>query len=71
MAANGTCIAREVGNGVGWHVYDHELLERIAQDMGLRTVLLESVDEREKTGSPKPSRRSWPHRKNKAHGSLS
>ncbi len=48
VAANGTCIAREVGNRVGWHVYDHELLERIAQDMGLRTVLLESVDEREK-----------------------
>jgi hypothetical protein len=42
----GSSIAREVGNRLGWHVYDHELLERIAQDMGLRTTLLESVDER-------------------------
>ena len=31
---------------LGWPVYDHELLERIAEDMGVRTSLLESVDER-------------------------
>jgi cytidylate kinase len=42
----GTLIAREVGNRLGWQVYDHELLERIAVDMGLRTALLESLDER-------------------------
>jgi cytidylate kinase len=42
----GTLVAHEVGRLLGWPVYDHELLERIAQDMGLRTSLLESVDER-------------------------
>ena len=41
-----TAVAQEVGRLLGWHVYDHELLEKIAQDMGLRTNLLESVDER-------------------------
>jgi cytidylate kinase len=39
-------VAQEVGRLLGWPVYDRQLLERIAQDMGLRTELLESVDER-------------------------
>jgi cytidylate kinase len=39
-------VAEEIGRRVGWQVYDHELLDRIAEDMGLRTRLLESVDER-------------------------
>jgi Cytidylate kinase-like family len=39
-------VAEEIGRRLGWQVYDHELLDRIAQDMGLRTSLLESVDER-------------------------
>lgn len=43
---DGTAIAREVGKRLGWPVYDHELLERIAGDMGLQTRLLETVDER-------------------------
>jgi len=42
----GTDVGHEVGTRLGWPVYDHELLERIAQDMGVRTSLLESVDER-------------------------
>jgi cytidylate kinase len=44
--AHGTAVGQEVGTRLGWPVYDHELLERIAQDMGLHTRLLESVDER-------------------------
>jgi cytidylate kinase len=44
--ARGTSTAREVGARLGWMVYDHELLERIAQEMKLRTSLLESVDEK-------------------------
>lgn len=44
--ARGTSTAREVGTRLGWAVYDHELLERIAQEMKLRTSLLESVDEK-------------------------
>ena len=43
----GTSIAEEVGKRLGWHVYDHALLERIAQEMSVRTALLESVDERQ------------------------
>jgi cytidylate kinase len=46
--APGTLIAREAGARLGWQVYDHELLERIASELGLRTSLLESVDERHK-----------------------
>jgi cytidylate kinase len=44
--ALGTSTARAVGARLGWTVYDHELVELIAQDMKLRTNLLESVDER-------------------------
>ncbi len=44
--APGTSVAREVGRRLGWQVYDHELLERIAAEHGLRVSLLESLDER-------------------------
>lgn len=39
-------IAHEIGRRLGWHVFDHELVERVAQDMGLRTSLLDAVDEK-------------------------
>jgi cytidylate kinase len=39
-------VAREAGQRLGWPVYDHELLEMIAREMGLRVSLLESVDEK-------------------------
>lgn len=45
----GTTVARELGARLGWPVYDHELLVRIAQETGLRVSLLESVDERRKS----------------------
>jgi cytidylate kinase len=44
--ARGTSVARAVGARLGWAVYDNELLERIAREMGLRSSLLQSVDER-------------------------
>src|SRR6516225_2899735 len=44
--ARGTSTAREVGARLNWIVYDHEILERIAQEMNLRTSLLASVDEK-------------------------
>jgi cytidylate kinase len=43
----GAAIAREVANRLGWPLYDRELLQRIADDMGVRGTLLESVDERQ------------------------
>jgi Cytidylate kinase-like family len=42
-------VAQEVGRLLGWYVYDHELLEHIAKEMGIRTALLESVDEKEQS----------------------
>ncbi len=45
----GTSVAHEIGTRLGWPVYDHELLERISQEKGLRVKLLESVDERQKS----------------------
>jgi cytidylate kinase len=44
--ANGAIVARAVGERLGWAVYDRELIEKIAQEMGLQSQLLESVDER-------------------------
>ena len=37
---------RAVGERLGWPVYDRELVQHIAQEMGLRAKLLESVDEK-------------------------
>lgn len=45
----GTSLAREIGKRNDWPVYDHELVEKIARDMGARTSLLETVDEREQS----------------------
>lgn len=44
--AGGSVIAREVGRLLEWPVYDRELVERIAEQAGLRTELLETIDEK-------------------------
>ncbi len=44
--AGGTTIARAVGARLDWPVYDHELVQRIAEDLGIHANLLESVDEK-------------------------
>jgi cytidylate kinase len=44
--AGGAAVAREVGRLLEWPVYDRELLERIADQAGLRTELLETLDEK-------------------------
>jgi cytidylate kinase len=44
--ANGAEVARAVGERLHWPVYDRELLQLIAEGMGLRTDLLDSVDEK-------------------------
>ena len=43
---DGAAIAQEIGKKLGWQVYDRELVEMIARDMGLHAGLLDSVDER-------------------------
>jgi cytidylate kinase len=44
--AGGTAIGQKVTERLGWQVYDHELLQRIADEMGLRDSLLRSIDEK-------------------------
>ena len=39
-------VARAIGERLGWHVCDHELVEWIARQMGVRTALLETIDEK-------------------------
>jgi cytidylate kinase len=46
--AGGTLVARELGALLNWPVYDHELLEFIATELGVQTRILEGVDERGK-----------------------
>jgi len=46
--AQGIRVAQELGKRLHWPVYDHELLEKIARDLGVRASLLETVDERRK-----------------------
>lgn len=45
--ANGPAIAHAVGECLGWPVYDKELVQNIAEEMGLHTKLLQSVDEKQ------------------------
>jgi cytidylate kinase len=45
--AQGAAIARKLGEKMGWAVYDRELLDMIANNEGVRTELLEGVDERQ------------------------
>jgi Cytidylate kinase-like family len=47
--ANGPALARQIGLRLGWYVYDHELVEWIAREMGVRAELLKSVDEKQKS----------------------
>src|SRR5262249_15936755 len=48
-ATLGTSVPHELRKRRGWHVYDHEILEGIADEMGIRRVLLESIDERQQS----------------------
>lgn len=45
--ANGPAIARAVGESLNWPVYDKELVQKIADEMGLHANLLQSVDEKQ------------------------
>ncbi len=43
---HGSAVAKEVGRRLNWQVYDHQLVDLVAQDMGVRTKLLESINEK-------------------------
>jgi hypothetical protein len=47
--APGREIADEIGARLSWPVYDREIIDLIAQESGLRTELLESVDEHDRS----------------------
>jgi cytidylate kinase len=44
--SGGSAVAREVGRRLNWPVYDHELLEQIANDLRVSVHLVEEIDER-------------------------
>jgi cytidylate kinase len=44
--ASGASVGREVGRLLGWPVYDHELLDFIARDMGTQVNVLQLIDEK-------------------------
>src|SRR5262245_56778166 len=39
-------VAAEISRLLGWPIYDHELLDLIATDMGVKSKLLQTADER-------------------------
>ena len=43
---NGAAIGRAVAERLGWSLYDRELLQRIAADLGIHQKHLEHIDER-------------------------
>jgi cytidylate kinase len=44
--SQGPLVARAVGQRLGWPVYDQELLDRVAQEMGSHANLLKLIDEK-------------------------
>ncbi len=42
----GDAIARELASRLGWHVYDREIVDHIAQNSHVRQTLVERMDER-------------------------
>ncbi|HMO86899.1 MAG TPA: cytidylate kinase-like family protein [Lacipirellulaceae bacterium] len=46
--APGMEVAQHIGTALGWHVYDREILDLVAAESGLRSELLQEVDERDR-----------------------
>jgi cytidylate kinase len=44
--AKGTAVARELGQRLGWPVYDEELLNLISKEMGTQVDMLKLIDEK-------------------------
>jgi cytidylate kinase len=44
--ALGTAVSRELGQRLGWPVYDHELLDKVAQEMRAKVDLVKLIDEK-------------------------
>ena len=48
VGARGTSVGREIGQRLGWPVFDQELVQAVADKMHVGRDVLESVDERHK-----------------------
>jgi len=46
VGALGTSVATELGNRLGWSVYDQELIHKIAEEFGKPSARIRSLDER-------------------------
>jgi len=46
VGTRGPAVARQLGELLGWQVYDRELLELVARDLNVRANVLEAIDER-------------------------
>jgi cytidylate kinase len=46
VGAGGTSVARELGQRLGWPVYDQEILDGLAQELHVNVGVLERIDER-------------------------
>jgi cytidylate kinase len=46
---NASQVAQEIGRRLQWPVYDRELMERIAREMGLHADLVKSLDEKHRS----------------------
>jgi cytidylate kinase len=49
VGALGSELARKIGKRLDWPVYDREIIDLIAEESGLRTELLNSVDEHDRS----------------------
>jgi cytidylate kinase len=50
FGAHGTDLARAVGERLGFHVYDQDLVDEIAKQAHVRRKVVESLDERARSG---------------------
>src|SRR5262249_45355754 len=46
VGAQGHSVAEELGRRLGWPVYDHEILDKMAEQMGKPREYLHALDER-------------------------
>lgn len=46
LGAGGSAIAHAIAERIGWPLYDRELVDQISEDTGIRSQLLERLDEK-------------------------
>ena len=59
VGTRGSSVAEEVGKLLNWHVYDRDLLENIAHEMGLRRAYSKASTRDSKLGCGGASKPGW------------